>query len=158
MWTLFGTLACELCRGDVSQGDEASSSVSHQWAEPRPASSPPPTPVSWTGLRLHESGASTFENRPFVCDGRSPDSLKTNELVRQQLVTSIDGLINQDLDEGKAAEYQSFLRPASCDTPDSAVGATTPMMRDEMQEGRFHEEPLEEESVGLGVPDMVTQM
>ncbi|KAI1265240.1 hypothetical protein F5Y18DRAFT_427360 [Xylariaceae sp. FL1019] len=131
---------------DGSQGDEANSSVSHQWTEPRPAWSPPPTPMSWTGLKLHKNGASTFENRPFVCDGRSPDSLKTNESVHQQVITSIDGLINQELDEEQTAGYQSLLRPASCDTPDSdggPAGTITPMLQEEMREGRFHEQALE---------------
>lgn len=48
----------------------------------------------------------------------------------------------------------------------SNQGLATPMMTEELEEGRFHPDPLDvgdgiavlEESVELGVPDVLTQM
>ncbi|KAI3337439.1 hypothetical protein HD806DRAFT_529003 [Xylariaceae sp. AK1471] len=149
---------------------------------PRPAWSPPSTPTSWTGIVQLGNDTTMFEHCPFVCDGRSPNSLRTNDPLRHQVIESIAGLMDQELDEYEIEEFRSICSPASSDeyrlirssltsvtSPNSDDGrqkTATPMMEEEQQEGRFHEEPLDvgngiavlEESVELRVPDVIAQM
>lgn len=124
-----------------------------------------------------------FEHRPFVCDGRSPESLHTNDQARRQIVGSIAGLMHQKLDEDEAEEFRSVYSFELADKPKrigaglastapellgegSNQGLATPMMIEELAEGRFHPDPLDvgdgiavlEESVELGVADVLTQV
>ncbi|KAI0013589.1 hypothetical protein F4779DRAFT_613320 [Xylariaceae sp. FL0662B] len=159
----------------------------------RPADSPPPTPTRWRGIAKGDDNSLDFEDRPFVCDGRSFDSLKENYDTRCQVLRTVKGATNlrrsisfsYDAEEGEAegGELENFgsaqlsdsagfrvahATPLPPPTPDEQAAlheCPTPMMKEEMEEGRFHEQPLEvdhgvavmEESVGLGVPDVVTQ-
>lgn len=154
---------------------------------PRPAFTPPSTPTSWTGLARQENGTTMFEHCPFVCDGRSPESLQTNDQVRRQVASSIAGLMHQKVDEDENEdETEEFLYVYSFDSADqskrtgaglastapelsgedSNQGLVTPMMIEELEEGRFHPDPLDvgdgiavlEESIELGVPDVLTQV
>ncbi|KAI1132959.1 hypothetical protein F5Y10DRAFT_291038 [Nemania abortiva] len=149
---------------------------------PRPAYTPPPTPTSWTGIATQENGTTLFENYPWECNGRSPRSIKTNDQVRRQVVKSIVHLMHQRLDEGDTKEPQStYLSEASdrsesletgpaLKTSQTSAGGSgqrtiPPMMAEEREEGCFHQDPLNvgdgiavlEESVELGVPDVITQ-
>jgi hypothetical protein len=111
------------------------------------------------------------------CYVLSPDSLKTNSQVRRRVIESIAGLMDQDVDDEVLEEFQSICSLASPDQSgplraslqsivDGHSECATPMMMEELEEGCFHEEPLDvcggvavlEESVQLGVPDVVTQM
>ncbi|KAI0017352.1 hypothetical protein F4780DRAFT_796531 [Xylariomycetidae sp. FL0641] len=153
----------------------------------RTASSPPSTPVAWGGVSVRRAGITSFEHQEFVSDGRSSESLRMNERVRAHAIASMPGL---------AITYQGydFARDSGTATPQSPVPdpeistlihaslhplpspsaveeaeldeAISPMMLDELEEGRFHQQPLDvgtgvavsEEGVGLGVPDVMTQM
>ncbi|KAI8634688.1 hypothetical protein F5Y19DRAFT_121303 [Xylariaceae sp. FL1651] len=151
--------------------------------EARPPWSPPSTPTSWTGVAQRENGMTTFEHRPFICDGRSPKSLKVNGHVRHKVIESITGLMDQELEDDQTEEFGPLCSPVSFDeseqirasltpltssTSDEGVDrqeSATPMMLEELREGYFHQEPLDvgngiavfEESVGLGVPDVIAQ-
>jgi len=111
------------------------------------------------------------------CYVLSPDSLKTNNQVRRRVMDSIAGLMDQDVDDEVLEEFLPICSPVSPDQSgllraslqpivDGHPECPTPMMTEELEEGRFHEEPLDvaggvavlEESVQLGVPDVVTQM
>lgn len=67
------------------------------------------------------------------------------------------GLIHKKSDEGEVKESQIV--------GESDQKTVTPMMAEELQEGHFHPGPLEvargvavlEESVEIGVPDVITQ-
>ncbi|KAI1824838.1 hypothetical protein F4861DRAFT_530736 [Xylaria intraflava] len=174
--------------GDVSTTDSVTSTHSRASAfeGPRPAWSPPSTPTSWTGIARREDGMITFRNTPFVCDGRSPNSLTTNDQVRQQIIESIAGLMSQEVDEEEIEKFQSIcsfesrdqsrLLRASLDSIMPPIFGTghdyqesiAPMTTEELElrEGCFHQEPLDvvdgiavmEESIELGVPDVITQV
>ncbi|KAK5629765.1 hypothetical protein RRF57_005480 [Xylaria bambusicola] len=132
--------------------------------QPRPAFTPPSTPMSWAGIARQENGTMNFESCPFV-------------------VRSIAGLMEQELDEDKIEEFQSIcsFKPAEKSMflgasltsvkprmlpKDFSRGDITPMMKGEIEEGRFHQDPLHvgdgiavlEESIELGVPDVITKM
>ncbi|KAI0526642.1 hypothetical protein F5B22DRAFT_655765 [Xylaria bambusicola] len=149
----------------------------------RPAFTPPSTPICWTGIAQQENGTVNFESCPFVCDGRSPESLKTNYQIHRQVVRSIAGLMEQELDEAEIEEFQSIcsFKPteqsmflgASLSSVKSRMlsedfnrGGITPMIKEDIEEGRFHRDPLHvgdgiavlEESIELGVPDVITKM
>jgi hypothetical protein len=89
--------------------------------------------------------------------------------------------MDQELDEEEVDEFQSLCPPVSSDESrliksglasvaspgsDGQQESATPMMVEEQQEGRFHQEPLNvaegiavlEKSVELGVPDVITQI
>ncbi|KAI0402925.1 hypothetical protein F4802DRAFT_617216 [Xylaria palmicola] len=148
----------------------------------RPPYTPPCTPSSWTGIRQLVGTTSMFEHAPFVCDGRSPLSLKTSDKVRRQVVRSIAGLMHQPFLDDDAKEFRALCSfdspnssrlhgtgaaPTASETTgqDGGKGRATSPMIEEREEGRFHEGPLEvregiavlEESVELGVPDVITQ-
>ncbi|KAJ8123348.1 hypothetical protein O1611_g9613 [Lasiodiplodia mahajangana] len=148
---------------------------------PRPAFTPPPTPISWTGIDPQENGTTLFTHYPWECDGRSSQSIKTNYRVRYQVVKSI--LMNSRLDKDKAKEPQPTHSSKTSDEPKSPgtgsaskesqfsvegsdQGIAMPTTAEEPEEGRFHPDPLDvgggiavlEESVELGVPDVITQM
>ncbi|KAI1282530.1 hypothetical protein F5Y07DRAFT_411017 [Xylaria sp. FL0933] len=165
---------------DLGEGSTIDSVIStpsqvNSFEQPRPAFTPPSTPVSWTGISRQDNGTVDFQHSPFVCDGRSPESLKTNSQVRRQVVESIAGLMHQDLAEDEVEEFQSicsFKREdqskslgASLDSNNIQRGIT-PMMLEELEDGRFHHDPLDvgdgiavlEESVELGVPDVITKV
>ncbi|KAI1116199.1 hypothetical protein F5Y14DRAFT_459677 [Nemania sp. NC0429] len=152
---------------------------------PRPAFTPPSTPTKWTGVAPQENGTTMFEHCPSVCDGRSPESLQTNDQVRHQVVKSIAGLTHQKFDEDETEEFRSAYSfkaaadqskvaearlaataPELVGEESDSQGLATPMMIEELDEGRFHPDPLDvgdgiavlEESVELGVPDVLTQM
>ncbi|KAI0389280.1 hypothetical protein F5Y17DRAFT_462898 [Xylariaceae sp. FL0594] len=137
----------------------------------RPSHSPPPTPGKWTGVIDLMNGTSTFEKQPWVCGGRSPASLKTNTKLRDEIVKSIPGLMGIDEDDEESEEFQAVCPPSPVlqHVQPVALGksvAATPMMMEELQEGTFHDDPLTvaggvavlEESVQLGVPDVITQV
>ncbi|CAJ2506384.1 Uu.00g005140.m01.CDS01 [Anthostomella pinea] len=149
----------------------------------RPAWSPPPTPSAWVGSRLHKSGMTTFEHHPPVYDGRSPASLRTNEQVRNQVLSSIEckelqptcdtkelQSISSHAPSGKATFIRALLTPLPAPTSEENFclrDDVTSMMLEEMEERHFHQEPLEvgdhgvavlEESLGLGVPDVISQV
>jgi hypothetical protein len=69
----------------------------------------------------------------------------------------------------KAVYARACSTPLPSPTPDEdafVYNKPTLMMEEEMEEGRFHEDPLDvadgvammEESVGLGVPDVMKQV
>ncbi|KAI1641020.1 hypothetical protein F4809DRAFT_637150 [Biscogniauxia mediterranea] len=150
----------------------------------RPPWSPPPTPKGWVGVRWNKEGVPSFEHQPFICDGRSPTSLKINKQTHDQVLSSIDGLIiepprddSEDMDLQSAkppppSPTTTFIR--ACLTPlpppthgeEKAIRDTASTMMVEESEGCFHREPLDvgdgvavlEESVDLGVPDIVSQV
>ncbi|KAI3343990.1 hypothetical protein F4824DRAFT_494246 [Ustulina deusta] len=171
--------------GEGSTIDSAISTPSqvNVFEQPRPAFTPPSTPVSWTGIVRQDNGSMNFEHCPFVCDGRSPESLKTNSHVRHQVIRSIASLMDQNLDEDEIEEFQSIcsFKPANqsillgaslasiaprMSGEDSGQGGITPMRIEELEDGRFHHDPLDvgdgiavlEESIELEVPDVITKM
>ncbi|KAI2630554.1 hypothetical protein GGS21DRAFT_524859 [Xylaria nigripes] len=173
--------------GEASTIDSVISTPSRDSAleQIRPAWSPPSTPTSWTGMARRENGTTTFRNFPFVCDGRSPDSLKMNDQTRHQLIKSIAGLMSQEVDAEEVEQFQSIcsfespeqskelraslysiMAQISTESHGRRGSITSTMAELELEEGRFHEEPLDvvdgvavlEESVELGVPDVITQM
>ncbi|KAI1310949.1 hypothetical protein F5Y03DRAFT_391945 [Xylaria venustula] len=171
--------------GEGSTMDSAISTApqGNSFKQHRPAFTPPSTPVNWTGIARQENGTLNFEQCPFVCDGRSPESLKTNDRVRRRVIESIAGIMDQEPDKDEMEKFQSIcsFRPA---TQSILLGASlaslapqmsgdnddqrgiTPMMMEELEEGRFHDDPLNvrdgvailEESIELGVPDFITKM
>ncbi|KAI1423849.1 hypothetical protein F5Y12DRAFT_798005 [Xylaria sp. FL1777] len=171
--------------GESSTIDSAISTPSqvNPFEQLRPAFTPPSTPISWTGISRRDNGTMNFEHCPFVCDGRSPESLKTNHQVRRQVIGSIAGLMHQELDEDEIEKFQSIcsFRPADqailldasrasiapqISGEDNGQRDITPMMMEKLQDGHFHHDPLDvgdgiavlEESVELGVPDVITKM
>jgi hypothetical protein len=111
--------------------------------------------------------------------------LKTNTKLRRDVFASINSIITgaQDADYYQSEEAYDvglflpfneavFTRATltALPSPTTAEDASlrcgpAPMMEEEINEGRFHKEPLDvgngvavlEESVGLGVPDVVAQ-
>ncbi|KAI1180267.1 hypothetical protein F4777DRAFT_529406 [Nemania sp. FL0916] len=172
--------------------DSSTQSQTNALERPRPSSTPPPTPTSWTGIVQQEEGSTIFEYSPSVCDGRSPRSLSMNEAVRRRTVESVAGLVHQESQEDEPDEVHFINSTDATDVTDSSDeirslraelaltmsqimnlgggginhGPATPMMAEELEEGRFHPDPLDvgegiavlEESVELGVPDVITQM
>ncbi|KAI1369136.1 hypothetical protein F5Y08DRAFT_325541 [Xylaria arbuscula] len=170
--------------GEGSAIDSARSTRSHTNAfeQQRPAFTPPSTSICWTGIARQENGTMGFEHCPFVCDGRSPESLKTNDEVRRQVVGSIAGLMERELDEYDVEEFDSICsftptkqsmkseanlpsRSPLKSAKDISRGEITLMMKEELEEGRFHHDPLDvgdgiavlEESIELGVPDVIAK-
>ncbi|KAI0541480.1 hypothetical protein GGR58DRAFT_529155 [Xylaria digitata] len=165
--------------GDGSTIDSVVSTPSHAsvFEQPRPAFTPPSTPASWTGIARQDSGTMVFEHCPFVCDGRSPESLKTNLAVCHRVIGSIAGLMHQTLDEDEMEEFQSIclfeptdksktLGPGPVSTTlrisgnDKDQGGVTPI------EGRFHHGvrdvregfAVTEENVKLRAPDVIAHI
>ncbi|KAI1500992.1 hypothetical protein F5X99DRAFT_384069 [Biscogniauxia marginata] len=151
----------------------------------RPPWSPPPTPAGWMGVRQNKEGVSSFDYQPFICDGRSPTSLRTNNQVRHQVLGSMDGLtieasgnvcgdmdlqnVGSPLPSPRTNLIRACLTPLPSPTPGEEMAirdTATTMMMEESEEGYFHQEPLDvgdgvailEESVGLGVPDVISQV
>ncbi|GAW22380.1 hypothetical protein ANO14919_119170 [Xylariales sp. No.14919] len=91
--------------------------------QPRPPFTPPSTPTSWTGISQQDNGTMAFECSPFVCDGRSPESLKTNSVVRHQVIRSIAGLMHQTPDDEEIEEFQSICLFESND-PSKILGTS----------------------------------
>ncbi|KAH9900422.1 hypothetical protein F4778DRAFT_791703 [Xylariomycetidae sp. FL2044] len=171
--------AAPLSEASSSQQSEANNGV-------RASSSPPPTPESWIGGQyLGLDGKPVFIHQPTLFEGRSATSLKANQELRERLISSMPGLVAtteeegpNDDDEAIKTEEENALPLTTKDLilirasltslppPTPAEEAVTPMISEEMEEGRFHQEPLDvdhgvailEESVGLRVADLVTQM
>ncbi|KAI1337825.1 hypothetical protein F5Y15DRAFT_417614 [Xylariaceae sp. FL0016] len=150
----------------------------------RTPGSPPPTPKAWKGRRLRRGGMTSFETHPHVCNGRSPSSLKANPGLLDQVKSSIEGVVSNRRDaleidqydrchslvaEEKVALLKASLTPLPSPSSEEEVSLrehASQMMVEEAQEGVFHEEPLDvgtgmavlEESVELGVPDVISQV
>lgn len=156
----------------------------------RPPWTPPATPSAWDGAKQRPNGYVTFEKHPVVSDGRSPDSLKTNPHLRQTAFESVPANspivaaphLNRESslyaqvdvnDVGLFLPFNERIFEQACDTPLPPPSASedayfneksTLMMDQEMEEGRFLEEPLDvadglamtEECVALRVPDVMT--
>ncbi|KAK9770305.1 hypothetical protein SCAR479_13046 [Seiridium cardinale] len=160
----------------------------------RPPWTPPATPSAWKHADRLEDGSVDFEDRYNVRNGRSPDSLKTNPIARRAAFESIRKNPLSSAPNGHIAGHDSspylpadahdvglFLRfnkavfARACSTPlppstprEDAFFHENPtrMEEHEMEEGCFHEEPLEvahgiailEESVEMHVPDIMSQI
>ncbi|KAI0435191.1 hypothetical protein F5Y09DRAFT_293968 [Xylaria sp. FL1042] len=171
--------------GEGSTIDSAISTPSqvNAFEHTRPAFTPPSTPISWTGITRQDNGTVEFEHCPFVCDGRVPESLKTNCQVRRQVIESIVGLMDQELAEDEIEEFESICsfksedqsKPLGASLASKALPISaenngqrciTPMMLEELEDGCFHQDPLDvgdgiavlEESIELGVPDVITKV
>ncbi|KAI5926437.1 hypothetical protein F4810DRAFT_707518 [Camillea tinctor] len=150
----------------------------------RPSWSPPPTPKGWEGIRLDKEGVPHFEQQPFICDGRSPTSLRSNKKIHHQVLSSIDNLVieapgdcsddmDSQIDDSCPPSPRTTLIRASLTPLPPPTHAEEMVIRDtaspmmvEESEGCFHGEPLDvgdgmavlEESVDLGVPDLISQV
>ncbi|KAI0971785.1 hypothetical protein F4678DRAFT_461151 [Xylaria arbuscula] len=188
-WTLSDVLEDQIVESDFvgsepclesGEGSTIDSSIStapqaNSFKQHRPAFTPPSTPVSWTGMARQENGTLNFEQCP-------PESLKTNDQARRRVIESIAGLMDQELDKDEIEEFQSIcsfrlatqsvLLGARLNSLTPQVSGEngdqrdiTPMMMEELEEGRFHHDPLNvrdgvailEESIELGVPDFITK-
>lgn len=136
--------------------------------EDHPSLIPPPSPLS-------SSGSSIFWNPPVPWDNSTSDHKQTDdtasvEISEEQSSRLPPGELPWFLDA--QATFRFFdacsvpLPPPTSEEQASLLESGSQMMEEEMKEGRFHKEPLQvdhgvaisEESVGLGVPDIITQM
>lgn len=159
----------------------------------RPPWTPPSSPSHHGSDTANEVHAVGLAAERCICSGRSFFSLKTNQDMRRQLLTSIPSsnalhklaqfgcphgdipyLDEMEYDVGLTQRFDEDAFELACGTPLGEPGqdeenffneTKSPMMQREEEEGMFMPQPLKvedgvavlEESVQLGVPDVVTQ-
>ncbi|KAI0180335.1 hypothetical protein GGR52DRAFT_587902 [Hypoxylon sp. FL1284] len=132
--------------------------------------SPPTTPaLSWASSTAGSSSdEQNIKTEHVECAESSGSSMTTQserlENAAPDLPPAINGLF-QNLQYCLTAARLTPLPPPTPDEQATLQSHSSEMMGEEMEEGRFREGPLEvdhgvavlEESVGLGVPDFITQ-